>query len=571
MNTPAFVLSFACGAAALGAAAEAADWPQWQGPDRNAVSKETGLLQEWPKGGPPLAWKVKGLGGGYNSPSIVAGRIYGMSFRGSDEVVWSRSEKDGQELWVAKLGPAMREGLPQGSEGPGCSPTVDGDRLYVLGAGGALACLQTSDGKIVWQRSLTKDFGGRPPMWRYAESPLVDGDKVVCTPGGGGGTLIALDKSTGKLVWKCQVPDPAGGQVANRGPGPNRMPSPMRFMPALVALDADKSGDVSADEMKNASTVLAALDKNGDGKLKEDELTPQFPGGPQGGKGPEKGPRRGGFGGRGGGFRMMPVHAALDANENSEIDAAEITGAADALAKLDKNGDGKLTDEEVSPRFGPSGPASSAGYSSAIAIDFDGQRQYVQLTAKTLVGVAAADGKLLWRYDRPANRMGINCSTPLFHDGLVFASSAYGNGGGAVRLVKESSGAIKAEEAYFNNRMQNHHGGMIVVDGALYGATGGNEGGMLAAIDFKSGQQLWRERKGPKGSVAFADGRIYLRSEDEDVVLVEPNREKYVERGRFKQPDRSESPAWAHPVIANGKLYIRDQDVLLCYDVKRGD
>jgi outer membrane protein assembly factor BamB len=116
--------------------------------------------------------------------------------------------------------------------------------------------------------------------------------------------------------------------------------------------------------------------------------------------------------------------------------------------------------------------------------------------------------------------------------------------------------------------MQNHHGGMTVVEGCLYGATGGNEGGMLACIDLKTGELLWRDRKGPKGSVAFADGRLYLRSEDEEIVLVEPNREKYVERGRFKQPGRSESPAWSHPVVANGKLYVRDQDVLLCYDVK---
>jgi len=367
----------------------------------------------------------------------------------------------------------------------------------------------------------------------------------------------------------------------------------MRFMPVLVALDTDKNGEISAAEIDAAPTALAALDKNHDGKLTEDELTPQFPGGPGQGKGapaPGKGGQMKGppGGGPGGGpadrgmFRAFPVHAALDANGDGVIDAEEIKNAAAALRKLDKNGDGKLTDDEVRPQFGPGGPGgrglggrggfggspSGAAYSSAIAIDFEGVRQYVQLTGASLVGVAAADGKLLWRFDRPANRMRINCTTPIFHDGLVFASSAYGTGGGAVRLTKESGGGIKAEEVYFNSRMQNHHGGVIVVKGALYGATGGNEGGMLACIDFKNGDQLWRERKGPKGSLMFADGRLYLRSEDDDIVLVEPNRERYVERGRFKQPDRSESPAWAHPVVANGKLYIRDQDVLLCYNVK---
>ena len=163
--------------------------------------------------------------------------------------------------------------------------------------------------------------------------------------------------------------------------------------------------------------------------------------------------------------------------------------------------------------------------------------------------------------------MGINCSTPLYHDGLVFAASAYGNGGGAVKLNKDADGAFTAEEVYFASSMQNHHGGMIVVDDCLYGASGGNEGGFLVCLDFKSGKVLWRDRKAPKGSLAFADGRLYLRSEGGELLLIEPSREGLVERGRFDQPERSESPAWTHPVIANGKLYIRDQDVLFCYDV----
>src|ERR1051326_1098753 len=125
----------------LGATAFANDWPQWQGPDRNAISKERGLLQEWPKDGPPLAWKAKGLGGGYSAPSIAGNRIFGMSNRGDDEVVWALSEKDGQPVWTTPLGVIARQGMPQGKEGPGCTPTVDGDRLYILGDGGTLAWL----------------------------------------------------------------------------------------------------------------------------------------------------------------------------------------------------------------------------------------------------------------------------------------------------------------------------------------------------------------------------------------------------------------------------------------------
>ena len=223
--------------------------------------------------------------------------------------------------------------------------------------------------------------------------------------------------------------------------------------------------------------------------------------------------------------------------------------------------------------FGGRGGGSGAAYASVIAIDFDGQRQYVQLTAKGLIGVAAADGKFLWRYDRPANGMGINCSTPLYHDGRVFAASAYGAGGGLVKLSKDGNGGVKAEEVWFSRYMENHHGGVVLVDGCLYGANGGNGGGYPVCLDFQTGEVLWNEkdpdkRRVKKGSLAVADGRIYYRTEEGTVLLIEPSPKEYLERGRFEQPDRTRLPAWSHPVIANGKLYIRDQDTLMCYDVK---
>ena len=188
-----------------------------------------------------------------------------------------------------------------------------------------------------------------------------------------------------------------------------------------------------------------------------------------------------------------------------------------------------------------------------------------------LLGLSREDGKVLWRYNAPANRMGISCTSPLFKDGMVFAASAYGAGGGLAKVTKDAGGKFKAEEVYFTNKMQNHHGGMVVTDGCLYGANGGNEGGALICLDFKTGKVLWDkrgDRKVAKGSIALADGRIYYRQESGTVVLVEPNKEKYIEQGRFEQPDRTNSPAWAHPVIANGKLYIRDQGLLLCYDIQ---
>lgn len=548
-------LILAVGTAASVFAAESFDWPQWQGPDRNAMSKETGLLQEWPKDGPPLAWKISGLGGGDSTPSVAAGRIYGMSHRGNDEFVWALSEKDGREIWAVRIAPAMPQSWPQSKEGPSATPTVDGDRLYVMGLAGNVACLQAADGKVVWQRNLVTDFGGRFPMWSFRESPLVDGEKVICTPGGEEATIVALNKLTGETIWKGFAPDRAGGSTA-----PNRGPSAMETDPLLAALDKDRNGVISANEIAAAPTALGSLDKNQDGKISEEEASPQNQGG---GQRPRRGP---------GIMRMMKAHSALDADENGVIDEAELKNATVALQTLDANRDGKLTEEEAGRKhMGPQN--TGAAYSSAIAIDFGGQRQYVQFLATGVAGFAAADGRLLWRYDRPANGMRLNISTPIYHDGQVFAASAYGAGGGLARLTKKADGEFAAEEVWFSRSMENHHGGVILHDGALFGANGGNGGGYLACLDFKTGEVLWNERDADKrrvtkGSVAFADGRIYYRTEEGPIVLIEPSRKEYLERGRFEQPERTDKPAWAHPVIANGKLYIRDQDTLFCYDVK---
>ena len=219
------------------------------------------------------------------------------------------------------------------------------------------------------------------------------------------------------------------------------------------------------------------------------------------------------------------------------------------------------------------GPRSGAAYSSIIAYEFEGKRQYAQLVAEALIGVDPSDGKFLWRYDRASNRSRINCSTPVYHNGMVFAASAYSNGGGLVRLEKSGNGATTAEEVWFSKDMQNHHGGVLIIDGAVYGSNGGNGGGYLICLDFDTGEVLWNEadrdkRRVKKGSVAYADNRIYYRTEDGEMILIEPNPKEYIERGRFMQPDRTSKPAWAHPVVANGKLYIRDQETLYCYDIK---
>jgi outer membrane protein assembly factor BamB len=182
----------------------AKDWPQWRGPERNGISKETGLLKEWPKDGPKLLWQNQQIGSGYSTPAVVGESIYLLSNEGDKEFVAALSLKDGSKLWFTPIG---KVGANKGPQYPGArsTPTIDGDVLYVLGSGGDLACLQTADGKVRWAKNLRTEFGGAPGSWAYAESPLIDGDTLVCTPGGKEATLVALNKKTGEVIWKSAI------------------------------------------------------------------------------------------------------------------------------------------------------------------------------------------------------------------------------------------------------------------------------------------------------------------------------------------------------------------------------
>ena len=205
------LLVVAVSVVALTLTAAASDWPQWRGPQRDGVSKETGLLKEWPKDGPKLLWQVKDAGDGYSTPAVVGERLYLISNKGMDnEFVQARAVSDGKPVWTTKLG---KVGPNQGPPYPGSrsTPTVDGDVLYALGSDGDLACVKIADGAVVWTKNLRSDFGGKPGKWAYAESPLVDGDVLVCTPGGKDATLVALDKKKGTVIWKSAIP---GGEPA---------------------------------------------------------------------------------------------------------------------------------------------------------------------------------------------------------------------------------------------------------------------------------------------------------------------------------------------------------------------
>ena len=175
-----------------------ADWPQWRGPSRNGHSPDTGLMESWPDGGPKQLWIYKNAGKGYAGPAISQGALYTMGTQGEKSTLISLDANTGKERWTTEIGDILGNGW---GDGPRGTPSVDGDRVYAMNGGGHLVCASTQDGSILWHKSMS-EFGGKTPNWGYTESVVVDGDKILATPGGEKGTVIALNKETGSLIWQ---------------------------------------------------------------------------------------------------------------------------------------------------------------------------------------------------------------------------------------------------------------------------------------------------------------------------------------------------------------------------------
>ncbi|QOV88297.1 PQQ-binding-like beta-propeller repeat protein [Humisphaera borealis] len=402
----AVLLSSSLGAGVL------ADWPQWRGPDRTDISKETGLLKQWPAGGPKLDWIYKDGGLGYAGFAVVGETLYTMGARGDTEMLIALNVKDGSQKWAVPIGALLTNGW---GDGPRGTPTVDGEHIYTLSGQGNLICAKASDGTTVWKASM-RDLGGKTPGWGYTESPLVDGDKVVCTPGGAKGAVAAFDKKTGKVLWQ------------------------------------------SADFTEGAQ------------------------------------------------------------------------------------------------------------YSSIIAVDHDGKRQFIQRTMAKVVGLDPSSGAVLWVTDFPGKTAVI--PTPIYHSGNVYVAAGYGVG---CKMVNIGSGN-KVTEVYQNDVIINHHGGVVLVGEHLYGYS--DKAGWVCQ-DFKSGKQVWAEKKAlGKGAITFADGKLYLLGEsDGQVVIIDASPEGWKEHGRFTLTPQTKNrnpkgKVWTHPVIANGKMYLRDQELIFSFDVK---
>jgi outer membrane protein assembly factor BamB len=398
------------------APAQAEDWPQWGGVNRDGKSAETGLLPAWPPEGPKPAWKASGLGKGYSGVSRVGERLFTMGDKDEAGYIVTLNAANGQILWLAKVGSAGAPSVPGWDfPGPRCTPTVSGNLVFALDGWGELVCVSAADGQPKWRKNFTKDFGGKPPTWGYSESPLVDGDQVVVTPGGKNGAMVALDIKTGAVRWQSK----------------------------------------------------------------------------------------------------------------------------------------EFTDD--------------AHYSSIVPAQIGGARQYVQLTAAHVVGISAKDGALLWKAVRRGTVAVV--PTPIVAGNEVYVTSGYAAGCNLFRII-ETGGKFTAEQVYANHLMSNHHGGVIKVGDYLYGYCE-NKG--FTCQNFNTGEVAWAEKEQTqKGSLCYADGMLYCREEENGtMLLVAASPSGYAEKGRFQQPDRAPEKAWPHPVISDGKLYLRDQDLLFCYELSR--
>jgi outer membrane protein assembly factor BamB len=222
-------------------AASTSDWPQWRGPERNGRSQESGLLKQWPAGGPKLLWQLNDIGDGYSTPAVVGTRIYVLSNRGMEnEFVQAFSTQDGRSIWTTRVGNVGNPDQNPPYAKARSTPTVDGDFIYALGSDGDLVCLEAKSGRIRWQKNIRREFGGQPGQWAYAESPLVDGNAVVVTPGGAQATMVALNKKTGAVIWKSAIPggDPAGYASAIVVQGGGRKQYVQLLSKGIVGVDA---------------------------------------------------------------------------------------------------------------------------------------------------------------------------------------------------------------------------------------------------------------------------------------------------------------------------------------------
>ena len=404
-------------------------WPQWRGPRRDGISDEKGLLRAWGEGGPRLLWTAGGMGRGWSSPIVTGGSIY---ITGDvDEDLWVFAlDLDGKVRWKTTNGRSWRGSYP----GARASCTFDGGRLYHMNAHGRAACFDARNGRELWAVNVLERFGGRNITWAISENLLLDGERVIVSPGGAKALMAALDRTTGQTLWTSPP------------------------------LDSKRATDPSS---------RAAL--------------------PQ--------PRR---------------------------------------------------------------EAESTGYASPILFEMGGLRIIVNASSRHLYAVDAEDGRLLWTVPFPT-RYEVLGITPVLAGDAVFMTAPDSGGGKLLRMRVEGRD-VRIEHVWTCD-MDTCHGGVLLVGERLWGSWYRHFNGW-GAIDLRSGATLFRSRELAMGSAIFADGRLYCLSQEGVMALVVGDADEFRTAGRFVFQQKHRRDVWAHPVICDGRLYLRYHDTLYCYDIR---
>jgi len=385
-----------------------ADWPQFRGPSRDGISPEKGLLQSWPDGGPKVVWRNDELGYGWSSVAVVEGIVYTSGVI-EDILTVTSLDSSGKVRWQQPLEPATKG---EGYKGSRSTPTIDGDRLYILSGEGTLYCLKTTSGQEVWSVNLVARYGPGKPKWSMAESVLIDGNKVICAPGARA-SMVALDKMTGEEIWAAEPVDP------------------------------------------------------------------------------------------------------------------------------------------------------KTGYASAMLIEHGGIRQVITFSAKSVFGVNADTGELLWTERRPHQRWGdVNATSVVFDNGMLYVTSGYSAGSVGYKL-SVSGKKVSVERVWESKLLDEHHGGVVLLYGRVIGV--GHESRGLTALDLKTGRDIYRVRDFREASVIYADGRLICQGHRGTISLVDPATGDVI--SSFKMQNRKK--VWAMPAISDGLLYIRNGSELTCYDIRR--
>jgi outer membrane protein assembly factor BamB len=385
-------------------------WPEFHGRGRANISPEKGLLKKWPKEGPPLLWKSTECGKGYSGVAIVGGKIFTAGDFEDQEMVLAL-DRDGKLLWKSPNGKAWKKPEP----GSRTTPTYDDGILFHMNPWGRVAAFRADTGKEIWGVDLPEKFDAKPAYWAFAENLVVEGDKVLCMPGGTKGRVVALDKRTGQTFWA-----------------------------------------------------------------------------------------------------------------NTEVE-------------------------------------DTAAYCSPVVITYQGVRQFLSMTQKTVVSVDVQTGKLLWSHPFvPTSPQ--NAITPVFHDGHVFVACGHSTGG---MLLKIDPDLRSATKLWLRKDLDNCHGGVILVDGKLFGSGCRLGGRNFFCADYFTGKVLQTDRTLSKVGLTCAEGMLYALNHRGTMYLLEITPQGFKIASKFELERMPDNSYLAHPVICDGRLYLRFEDKLYAFDIRR--